>query len=186
MRITNIGAAVLMSVTASCGSGEAAHHPTAHEAQAREVAPPSPVREAQRNPIGLAFVYGAITSNVSTEHPIWLQVSGRTESPELIDLGRFVGGCEEAQYSSIYQRVAPAASPIMGTVCYEGGASIIAITRDADELVVSTADKGDGEVESGHAAMTPWREITRIRIPAGVDVRVERERAASATPGTSH
>jgi hypothetical protein len=106
-----------------------------------------------------------------------------------ITLGRFGGACSQAQYRDSYGDHTPRPSATVGgTVCYLGGADIVAITRDGGDLVVSASEQSDaaqdnpgGEGDAGPVPPSPWRELARVAI--GADTRVVlRPDAVAVTP----
>lgn len=127
--------------------------------------------------VTLSFVYSDLSNDYENATAVTLRVESPTRPPTELALGRFDGSCSSHRYAE-FGRESPSPNPVMGTVCYMGGSSTIAITRAGAELIASTQDQGDGvEIdprtgrESAQRA-TPWRELGRIALPASASVLV--------------
>lgn len=164
MKLIELSGFVVM--LAACGGAEAPSAPSA----------PS-VRQATEDAT-VSFRYSALSADDPPRGNVDLLLTDSSGAQNRIALGTFTGGCAEQDYAP-YRDLTPAPQGtfVLGTSCYYGGASLIVVTRLGDELLVSTADKGDGaeEDESGDpqaAALTPWRILSRTAFPAGRTLRV--------------
>lgn len=142
-----------------------------------EAPPVPPVRPAAQDAT-VAFRYSPLSEDDPPRGNVDLLLTDSSGAQTRIALGTFTGGCAEQDYAP-YRDLTPAPQGtfVLGTSCYYGGASLIVVTRLGDELLVSTADKGDGaeEGESGDpqaAALTPWRILSRTAFPANRTLNV--------------
>jgi hypothetical protein len=95
-----------------------------------------------------------------------------------VDVGTYDGSCNEQSWRT-YERPAPDAAPVGGTICYIGGATIVVLTRAAEHLVVNVASQSDGAMPDPNTGelvsppTSPWNVVKRIPVGVGTQVRLK-------------